>query len=210
MTTKATKATKSTKPTKPTKSTTTTVVATVLPAISKDSETAAGKAVRAAESAGRTSAKGLDDLSAAVLEFLATKPAVDFASKTFSKIYKGIALCPAIVPGFLLWMRKLGFRIDATTGAVLRAPKTIDATYLTSKKDVGGIKKSLEAERRKVLERKAEKAKKKEEPADITAKELLNFIFKDAIKRVEKINFKDGGEKNAALIALNNAIKALN
>ena len=50
-------------------------------------------------------------------------------------------------------MRKLGFRIDATTGAILRSPKDIDDDYLNSKKDVGGIQKALEAERRKVLER---------------------------------------------------------
>jgi hypothetical protein len=198
-------ATKSTKPT-----TTTTAVATVLPAISKKSETAAGKAIQAAESAGRTSAKGLETLSTAVLDFLATRPAVDFAGKTLSEVYKGIALCPAIVPGFLLWMRKLGFRLDATTGAMLRTPKSIDTKYLISKKDVGGIQKSLEAERRKVLKRKAEKAEEKTKPVDISAKHVLVNLFLDDIRRVQKISFKDSGEKNAALIALNNAIKALN
>lgn len=199
-----------TKSTKSTKSTTTTTTAVVLPAISKKSETAAGKAIRAAESAGRTSAKGLDDLSTAVLDFLATRPAADFAGETLSKVYKGVALCPAIVPGFLLWMRKLGFRIDATTGAVLRTPKVIDTQYIISKKDVGGIQKSLEAERCKVLKRKAEKAEEKKKPVDISAKHVLINLFLDDIRRVQKISFKDGGEKNAALIALNNAIKALN
>lgn len=186
----------------------TTTTATVLPAISKKSETAAGKAIRVAVSAGRTSAKGLDDLSAAVLDFLSTKPAVDFAGKTLSEVYKGIALCPAVVPGFLLWMRKLGFRIDAATGAVLRGPKAIDDKYITDKKDVGGIKKSLETERRRTLERKAAKAEKV--PVSVSAKEALLACFKADLKRIEKLQFKDGGEKNAALIALNNAIKALN
>lgn len=202
--------TKSTKSTKSTTSTTTTTTTTaVLPAISKKSETAAGKAIRLAEAAGRTSAKGLDDLSGAVLEFLSTKPAVDFAGKTFSEVYRGIALCPALVSGFLLWMRKLGFRIDATTGAVLRTPQIIDNVYLESKKDVGGITKSLEAERRKRLERKAGKQAEKEEPVSVTAKEVLLACFQADIKRIKKINFKDGGEKNNALVALNNAIKAL-
>lgn len=196
--------------TKSTKSTTsTTVAATVLPAISKDAKTAAGKAVRVAASCGRESAKGLDDLSTAVLDFLATRPAADFAGETLSKVYKGVALCPAIVPGFLLWVRKLGFRIDATTGAMLRTPKAIDTQYIISKKDVGGIQKSLEAERRKVLKRKAEKAEEKTKPVDISAKHVLINLFLDDIRRVQKISFKDGGEKNAALIALNNAIKAL-
>lgn len=192
--------------TKSTKSTTT-AVATVLPAISKKSETAAGRAIRAAESAGRTSAKGLDELSTAVLDFLSTKPAADFAGEVLSKVYKGVALCPAIVPGFLLWMRKLGFRLDATTGAVLRAPKAIDSVYLDSKKDVGGIQKALEAERRKVLERKAAKAENA--PVSVSAKEALLACFKADLKRLGKLKFKDGGEKNAALTALNNAIKAL-
>lgn len=197
--------------TKSTKSTTSTTTTTaVLPAISKKSETAAGKAIRLAEAAGRTSAKGLDDLSGAVLDFLATRPAADFAGETLSKVYKGVALCPAIVPGFLLWMRKLGFRIDATTGAMLRTPKAIDTQYIISKKDVGGIQKSLEAERRKVLKRKAEKAEEKTKPVDISAKHVLVNLFLDDIRRVQKISFKDSGEKNAALIALNNAIKALN
>ena len=201
MTTKST-TTKST-----TTTTTTTAVATVLPAISKKSETAAGKAIQAAESAGRTSAKGLESLSSAVLDFLATRPAADFAGETLSKVYKGVALCPAIVPGFLLWMRKLGFRLDATTGAMLRTPKAIDTQYLISKKDVGGIQKSLEAEHRRALERKALKAEKA--PVAVSAKEALLACFKADLKRLEKINFKDGGEKNTALIALNNAIKAL-
>lgn len=192
-----------------TKFNSTTTKSTVLPAVSKKSETAAGKAIRLAESAGRTSAKGIDDLSTAVLDFLSTKPAVDFAEKTISEVYKGIALCPALVSGFMLWMRKLGFRIDATTGAVLRSPKAIDDTYLTSKKDVGGITKSLEAEHRKALERKAAKKAAEKTPVSVSAKDALLACFKADIKRIEKIPFKDNGEKNNALIALNNAIKAL-